>query len=93
MDILQATRKLRPGTAWHLRGGKLLQAEDGTPRVSIPTTAELQAVMNAEVYKDKRAEEYPDLRDQLDALWKGGDDLEAMRSTIMAVKAKYPKPQ
>ena len=38
-----------------------------------------------------RARNYPDIRDQLDALWKGGADMDAMRVTIMAVKAKYPK--
>lgn len=38
-----------------------------------------------------RARSYPDVRDQLDALWKGGAEMEAMRATILAVKAKYPK--
>lgn len=43
-------------------------------------------------YADKRRAEYPPMSDQLDALWKGGTAAEAMRATIMAVKAEFPKP-
>lgn len=43
-------------------------------------------------YAQLRRADYPDLRDQLDAIWKGGSDLEAMRQKVMAVKEKYPKP-
>jgi hypothetical protein len=38
-----------------------------------------------------RMAEYPAIGDQLDALWKGGQDAENMRAKINAVKAKYPK--
>ena len=31
------------------------------------------------------------LADQLDAIWKGGDHVEAMRKQIMAVKKKFAK--
>jgi hypothetical protein len=44
-------------------------------------------------YRDLRKSEYPDIRDQLDALWKGGEALEAMRQQVMAVKEKYQKPK
>lgn len=44
-------------------------------------------------YAAQRRLEYPSLGDQLDALWKGGDALEAMRQQVLAVKSKYPKPQ
>ena len=43
-------------------------------------------------YAKRRKEEYPDIGDQLDALWKGGDAAEAMRQKIIAVKDQYPKP-
>lgn len=43
-------------------------------------------------YADLRRQDYPELRDQLDALWKGGEALDAMRQKVMDVKAKYPKP-
>lgn len=42
-------------------------------------------------YAQRRKEEYPDIGDQLDALWKGGDSAEAMRQKILAIKDKYPK--
>ena len=42
-------------------------------------------------YKAKRAAEYPPIGDQLDALWKGGAEAEAMLAKVQAVKQKYPK--
>jgi hypothetical protein len=92
MTIIEAAAILRPGTAWNLRGDKLEQALDDTPRVECPTLPELQAVMESNAYAEKRRSEYPALSDQLDAIWKGGSDLEAMRAKIEEVKAKYPKP-
>jgi len=43
-------------------------------------------------YAELRRNDYPDLREQLDAIWKGGADLEAMREQVLAVKARFPKP-
>jgi len=43
-------------------------------------------------YQFQRRPEYPCIEDQLDALWKGGQDAEDMKAKINAVKAKYPKP-
>lgn len=42
-------------------------------------------------YAELRRNDYPDVREQLDALWKGGEALEAMRQRILEVKEKYPK--
>ena len=42
-------------------------------------------------YAKRRKEEYPDIGDQLDALWKGGDAAESMRQKILSVKDQYPK--
>lgn len=42
-------------------------------------------------YVAKRVAEYPYIGDQLDAIWKGGADEDAMRQTISAIKAKHPK--
>lgn len=44
-------------------------------------------------YEVRRAREYPSLRDQMDALWKGGEAEDEMRRKIMAVKARHPKPE
>lgn len=43
-------------------------------------------------YADQRRAEYPVIGDQLDAIWKGGADADAMRASVQAVKKKYPKP-
>lgn len=43
-------------------------------------------------YQALRRDAYPDIREQLDALWKGGKDAEEMRQKVQAVKARYPKP-
>jgi hypothetical protein len=42
-------------------------------------------------YVEKRRMEYPPIGDQLDALWKGGAEAEAMKAKIQEIKAKYPK--
>jgi len=39
-----------------------------------------------------RSNAYPAIAEQLDAFWKGGEDAEAMRLQIVAVKNQYPKP-
>ena len=41
--------------------------------------------------RDLRAKAYPSIGDQLDALWKGGPDAEAMKAAVLAVKANLPK--
>ena len=51
------------------------------------------AWIDPNAYKYQRAAEYPPIGDQLDALWKGGDAAAEMLETVMAVKAKYPKPE
>jgi len=43
-------------------------------------------------YKDDRAGSYPPIGDQLDALWKGGDDADAMKILVNKVKSDFPKP-
>lgn len=44
-------------------------------------------------YQTLRQEAYPSVAEQLDALWKGGADAEAMRQRVLAVKVKYPKSE
>ena len=50
------------------------------------------SVFNTLTYAEKRLLEYPPITEQLDALWKGGNAAAEMLATVMAVKAKYPKP-
>ena len=42
-------------------------------------------------YVSQRVASYPSIGDQLDALWKGGAEADAMKAKIQAVKTKYPK--
>jgi hypothetical protein len=42
-------------------------------------------------YSEKRLRSYPPIGDQLDALWKGGDDAEAMKAIVNKVKSDNPK--
>lgn len=67
--------------------------------ISKPTPAQIQAIMaeyaaylEANAYVEKREKEYPSIGDQLDAIWKGGSDFDTMKTKVMAVKEKYPKP-
>ena len=51
----------------------------------------VNAWINPNAYKSKRAAEYPPIGDQLDALWKGGDAATEMLAKVQAVKTKDPK--
>ena len=53
--------------------------------------AAVNAWQDPNAYKALRAAEYPSIGDQLDALWKGGAEAEAMLAKVQAVKQKYPK--
>lgn len=44
-------------------------------------------------YAKRRKEAYPSIGDQLDALWKGGAELDVMRKRVLGVKARFPKPK
>lgn len=43
-------------------------------------------------YAALRRAAYPSIEDQLDALWKGGAEAEAMRARVEGVKNKFVKP-
>ena len=42
-------------------------------------------------YADLRRDTYPPMADQLDAIWKGMDAMDAMREQVLSVKARFPK--
>jgi len=50
------------------------------------------AAIVAVAYKAVRRAAYPDIGDQLDALWKGGDAEAAMKVIVNKVKSDNPKP-
>jgi hypothetical protein len=53
---------------------------------------ELKAEWEAEEWKRKRQSNYPDIGDQLDALYHAGLFPKEMAAKLKAVKEKYPKP-
>ena len=55
--------------------------------------ASVNALVDSNAYKAKRAAEYPDYRDYLDGLVKNDQaQMQAYIDACLAVKAKYPKP-
>ena len=54
---------------------------------------EIESAYAFKEYQRVRAQEYPPIGDQLDALWKGGEAAAEMLAKVQAVKAKYPKPE
>jgi hypothetical protein len=50
------------------------------------------AAKAAVAYKGVRRVAYPEIGDQLDALWKGGDAQAAMKVLVDKVKSDFPKP-
>jgi len=69
-----------------IRGDDAFDA-DGNP-VTYDETA-IQAYIDANAYKEKRAKAYPSIADQLDILYHSGFD--AWKSVIQAVKEEFPK--
>jgi len=67
---------------------------DSNNKDSQPTDDELNAAYTAwktaEEYKINRANEYPDIVDQLDTIYHSG--IAGWKTTIKAIKDKYPKP-
>ncbi len=43
-------------------------------------------------YRIQRRAAYPPIGDQLDAMWKGGEESAAMFDAIVAIKTQFPKP-
>lgn len=86
----------------YLLDGKLLcvgewEVTDTLPEGAVVADVELAtiaigSVVLASDYEALRRAEYPPLRDQLDAVWKGGAPAEEMRVLVQSIKDKYPKP-
>ena len=92
---IEAIMSLRPKAQWTMQGEEL-QWND------LEQTQPSQAEIDAEVvrlkvkyeslaYRRARSIAYPPIGDQLDALWKGGDDAAAMKVIVDKVKSDNPK--
>ncbi len=80
------------GSQDHLIGDKIaVTKEQADAIVDAKFEPSRQELLSKLSYADRRLMEYPSIGDQLDALWKGGNDAEAMRLRVLAVKEKYPK--
>ena len=75
------------------RDGKITEFPGGIPSQAVQNTwtAEYDDHLAATAYVASRVDAYPTIGDQLDALWKGGDDQAAMKVLVDKVKTDYPK--
>ena len=94
-SILSAILAINPNAEATLKGEDLSTItwhNDTTPIAEadiLAKQAELQADYEAKEYQRNRASEYPSIAEQLDDLYHNGID--GWKSTIKAVKDKYPK--
>ena len=88
----------RDGVITDFPGGIPSQADQDT------WTVEYDAHVSATAYIEARSAEYPDIGDQLDAIWKqlntdrlGGkaliQDVDDLLGLVLAVKTAHPKPE
>lgn len=86
----EAITSLRPGASIGYKpdGSLRIDSMEG----AMPSADEIAKAKRSIQVREKRAREYPAIADQLDALWKGGADADAMRAAINAVKNSNPKP-
>tara|TARA_R100001086_G_scaffold240538_1_gene166735 strand:- start:112 stop:405 length:294 start_codon:yes stop_codon:yes gene_type:complete len=96
MDIISAILALDPNAKVSVNAESLDQItwHDGNPNniTDEQITAkqeELKVEYNSKKYQRDRALEYPSIEDQLDDLYHNGID--GWKTTIKAVKDKYPK--
>jgi hypothetical protein len=89
-------RKYKGVEGIHLEGTKIKgwpsDVEQPTQTQVDAWTIEYEEHLVATAYVEKRVEAYPTIGDQLDALWKGGDDETAMKVIVDKVKTDFPKP-
>lgn len=95
--IIDAILKINPNAEVSVNGSNINTCEiewhNGTTPISkadIETKmAELQTEYDNNKYQRDRAAEYPSIKDQLDDIYHNGVD--GWKTTIKAVKDKYPK--
>ena len=88
-QLRNALRQLYPTADYVIRDGVLDWVDPNIPK---PTLEEITRQVQATEYVTLRRAEYPSIEDQLDAIWKGGEDAERMRARILDIKRKFPKP-
>jgi len=98
MNIAKAIKSLQPNAQFSYENEDYSTIVWYEESVTKPTESEvqeeivrLQAEYDAQEYARSRKNEYPDIGDQLDDLFKAGAFSTEMTATIQAVKDKYPK--
>lgn len=98
IKIKDALLSLRPGAEWTIRDNDYNQLEWHSKDSTKPSKNEieteikrLQKEYELTEYRRQRAVEYPDIGDQLDALFHAGVFPDEMHKKIQEVKKKYPK--
>ena len=90
MNLHDAIRELNPSVV-------VISGEDAFDKDRQPVAIDLDAakqLVDRNIYKEKRAAEYPDIKDYLDGVVKGDQaQIQAYVDACLAVKQKYPKPQ
>ena len=88
MDKHSAISKLYPNVAL-IRGDEAFDKDNN--KINYDNAA-VEALVASEVYKEKRAAEYPDFKNYLDGVVKGDQaQIQAYIDACQAVKNKYPK--
>tara|TARA_R110002012_G_scaffold319137_1_gene538867 strand:- start:1996 stop:2298 length:303 start_codon:yes stop_codon:yes gene_type:complete len=93
--VIDAIFKINPNAEVSVSGDDIntITWENGTtpiPKADIKAKMdELQVEYNNNKYQRDRAAEYPSIKDQLDDIYHNGVD--GWKTTIKAVKDKYPK--
>ena len=59
---------------------------------SIVETAKGRLVLTTD-WHSLREDAYPSLKDQLDAMWKGGEAAQEMATLVQSIKDRYPKTE
>ena len=98
MNIAQAVKSLQPDTEFSIENEDYSTIKWIVVPDTIPTQAEvdvevirLQAEYDAQEYARNRQPEYPEIGDQLDALYHAGVFPANMAARIKETKDKYPK--
>jgi hypothetical protein len=94
MDIPIALNEIRPGAEFAMDDCTDYETLVWQSDTTKPTEAEVTEGWNMHLnkqYQRDRQPEYPDIGDQLDALYHAGVFPEDMATKIKAVKDKYPK--
>ena len=97
MEIIDAIVAINPDAEVSVSDNSInaITWENGTSPISKADIelklVSLQAEYDSKQYARDRLAEYPPIGDQLDALWKGGDDAAAMKVIVDKVKSDNPK--